>query len=69
MTADLAWDIERDGLPADTELLVENQGILQGRFLLSPDPGARPTLEQRLVAVAFADQVGAALAASRPVAQ
>jgi K+-sensing histidine kinase KdpD len=62
-------DVERDGLPADTELLVENQGILQGRFLMSPQPGSRPTLEQRLVAVAFADQVGAALAASRPVTQ
>ncbi len=69
MAADRAWDIDRDGLPADTELLVENQGILQGRFLLSPGPGVRPTLEQRLVAVAFADQVGAALAASRPVTQ
>jgi hypothetical protein len=30
-------------------------------------PGARPTLEQRLVAAAFADQVGAALAGSHPV--
>jgi Domain of unknown function (DUF4118) len=58
---------ESDGLPADTELLVENHGILQGRFMMSPQPGSRPTLEQRLVAVAFADQVGAALAASRPV--
>jgi len=46
---------------------VENHGLLQGRFLMSPQPGSRPTLEQRLVAVAFADQVGAALAASRPV--
>ena len=34
-----------------------------------PEPGSRPTLEQRLVAAAFADQVGAALAASRPVTQ
>jgi K+-sensing histidine kinase KdpD len=69
MTRGRAWDIERDGLPAETELLAENHGILQGRFLLSPRPGSRPTLEQRLVAVAFADQVGAALAASRPVTQ
>jgi K+-sensing histidine kinase KdpD len=58
---------EGDGLPADTELLVENHGLLQGRFLMSPQPGSRPTLEQRLVAVAFADQVGAALGAGRPV--
>jgi K+-sensing histidine kinase KdpD len=62
-----AGAVERDGLPADTELLVVNHGILQGRFLMSPEPGSRPTLEQRLVAVAFADQVGAALANSRPV--
>jgi hypothetical protein len=61
------WDVERDGLPAgDTELLVENRGVLQGRFLLTPLPGARPALEQRQLAIALADQVGAALAASQP---
>jgi K+-sensing histidine kinase KdpD len=65
--ADRTRDAELDELPGDTELLVENNGILQGRFLMSPQPGSRPSLEQRLVAVAFADQVGAALAASRPV--
>jgi K+-sensing histidine kinase KdpD len=55
--------VDRDGLPATTELLVENRGVLRGRFLLTAEPGsARPTIEQRLVAVAFADQVGAALA-------
>jgi K+-sensing histidine kinase KdpD len=59
--------VERDGLPATTELLVQNRGVLRGRFLLTAEPGARPTLEQRLVAVAFADQVGAALAADGPV--
>lgn len=59
--------VERDGLPATTELLVENHGVLQGRYLLTAEPGSRPTLEQRLVAVAFADQVGAALAASPPI--
>lgn len=58
-----AWDIERAGLPAgtDIELLAEAGGLLQGRFLLTPGPRTRPTLEQRLVAVAFADQAGAAL--------
>jgi hypothetical protein len=59
--------VERDGMPATTELLVENHGVLQGRFLLTTESGSRPTLEQRLVAVAFADQVGAALAASPPI--
>ena len=48
-------------------LLVESGGILQGRFLLTPTPDTRPTLEQRLVAVALVDQVGAALAESHPV--
>ena len=59
--------VERDGLPATTELLVENRGVLRGRFLLTAEPGARPTVEQRLVAIAFADQVGAALAADPQV--
>jgi K+-sensing histidine kinase KdpD len=67
--ADRAWDIERDGLPAETELLVENHGIFHGRFLMAADPRARPTLEQRLVAVALVDQVGAALAVSPPLSQ
>jgi hypothetical protein len=48
---------------------VESGGLFQGRFLMTPVPGARPTLEQRLLAVALADQVGAALATSRPVDQ
>jgi hypothetical protein len=59
--------VEQDGLPETTELLVENHGVLRGRFLLTAEPGARPTIEQRLVAVAFADQVGAALAGDGPV--
>jgi K+-sensing histidine kinase KdpD len=59
--------VDRDGLPATTELLVEYGGVLRGRFLLAAGPDARPTEEQRLVAVAFADQVGAALAADGSV--
>jgi K+-sensing histidine kinase KdpD len=61
-----AYDVVNGGLPANrgTELLVENGGRLQGRFLLRPDPAARPTREQLLVAVALADQVGAALASA-----
>jgi hypothetical protein len=71
VTGDGTWDVERDGLPGDTglELLVQNGGVLQGRFLMSPQPGSRATLEQRLVAVAFADQVGAALVAGHPVSR
>jgi K+-sensing histidine kinase KdpD len=64
-----AWDVERDGLPAETELLVEAGGILQGRFLLQAQHDSRPALEARLVAVALADQVGGALAASHPMAR
>jgi hypothetical protein len=62
------YDVQADGLPggAGTELLVESGGRLQGRFLMQADPAARPTREQLLVAVALADQAGAALAASYP---
>jgi len=62
-------DVDDDGLPAaGVELLVESGGRLQGRFLLHPQPTARPSREQLLVAVALADQAGAALAARYPVA-
>ena len=66
-----ALDVGADGFPAatDIELLVEGGGIFQGRFLMTPASGERPALEQRLLAVALAGQVGAALATSRPVDQ
>jgi K+-sensing histidine kinase KdpD len=62
------WDAEQFGLPhtSGTELLVESGDRLQGRFLMDPEPAARPTREQLLVAVAFADQVASALAAGQP---
>jgi K+-sensing histidine kinase KdpD len=71
MVGGVAWDVDAGGLPADpgTELLVESGGRLQGRFLMVPEPDSRPGREQLLVAVAFANQVGAALAASHPVGQ
>ncbi len=67
----MPWDVDAGGLPDDpgTEMLVESGGRLLGRFLMVPEPGSRPSREQLLVAVAFADQVGAALAASHPVGQ
>lgn len=56
----------RDGgfeLPAEgVELPVHGRGQPLGRFVLEPTPGVGVTLEQRVVAVAIADQVGAALA-------
>ena len=57
------WDVERRGLPVDREieLLVESGGRLRGRFLLSAAPETRVSLDQRLVAVTLADEVGAAL--------
>jgi K+-sensing histidine kinase KdpD len=66
-----AWPVDTEGFPpgTDLELLVESGGVFQGRFLMTPAPGVRPTLEQRLLAVALADQVGAALATSHPVDQ
>jgi K+-sensing histidine kinase KdpD len=62
------WDVD-EPLPqySDIELLVTNGRLLQGRFLMKANPDARPTLEQRLVAIALADQVGAALVGSSPV--
>lgn len=65
----VVWNVEDGGLPtaAGVELLVEGAGRLQGRFLMQPDPAARPSREQLLVAVAFANQVGGALDASHPV--
>jgi hypothetical protein len=37
-----------------------------GRFILDFHPGAGATLEERIVAVALADQVGASLAVYPP---
>ena len=57
----------RDGgfeLPEEgVELPVYGRGQQLGRFVLEPTAGVGVTLEQRVVAVAIADQVGAALAA------
>ncbi len=58
-------DVDRRGLPTDSEieLRVQHGGVTHGRFLLVASTRiARPSLAQRQVAVALADQVGAALA-------
>jgi hypothetical protein len=57
-------EVERDGLPTErpVEVLVESGGSYRGRFLFTPHPGSRPSRSERLVAVALADQAGAALA-------
>jgi K+-sensing histidine kinase KdpD len=53
------WDVQGRGLPVDVdiELLVETGGRLKGRFLMHANPGSRPTLAQRQVAVTLAGQV------------
>ncbi len=60
----------RDGgfeLPPDgVELPVLGRGNVLGRFVLDPTPGTGVSLEERVVAVALADQVGAVLAAPQP---
>ena len=60
-------NVEQDGLPEDREieLLLDTSTGYRGRFLLTAAPGSRPSLSQRLVAVALADQVGAALSEHR----
>ncbi|MGC4940631.1 DUF4118 domain-containing protein [Kribbella sp. DT2] len=64
--------VERDGLPtnAEIELPVQYAGRTRGRFLLTAATRiTRPDLEQRLVAVALAAQVGAALASPAELEQ
>jgi hypothetical protein len=60
-------DVDRHGLPTRSEiaLVIRSGGVVRGRFLLTAATRVvRPSLEQRLVAVALANQVGAALAGS-----
>ncbi|HEY1643571.1 MAG TPA: DUF4118 domain-containing protein [Streptosporangiaceae bacterium] len=58
-------DVDAAGLPAgDLELRVFGSGQYYGRFMLTPAPGSRPTLQARLVAVSLAGQAGHALASS-----
>ena len=68
----VAWrgsvcDVERNGLPTDgeIELLLSSGPAYRGAFLLDAGPDARPSLAQRLVAVALADRAGATLAEHR----
>jgi Domain of unknown function (DUF4118) len=61
------WDVETAGLPdEEIELRVFGGGQYYGRFMLRATPGARPSLQARLVAVTLADQAGRALAARAP---
>ncbi|WP_329091983.1 hypothetical protein OG979_00695 [Actinomadura citrea] len=42
-------------------MLAISHGHFYGRFMLTPAPGSRPSLQARLVAVTLADHVGSAL--------
>jgi hypothetical protein len=60
------WNVEQSGLPREEiELRTFGNGQYFGRFMLKPNPGAKPSLQARLVAVTLADQAGRALAAGQ----
>jgi hypothetical protein len=52
--------------PEGVELPVLRRGRVVGRFVLVPEPGEGTSLEQRVVAIALADQVGAAIETGEP---
>jgi K+-sensing histidine kinase KdpD len=61
MVSHQRWDVEQFGLPGkEIELRTFANGQFHGRFMLMPKPGARPSLQARLVAVTLADQAGRA---------
>jgi len=56
------WGVHRVGLPGpELELPVQRRGQTLGRYVLRPTPGFPVPLQRRIVAVALADQAGAAL--------
>ncbi len=56
------WDVDESGFPAgEIELRTFGNGQYYGRFMMRPRPGAKPSLQARLVAVTLADQAGRAL--------
>jgi hypothetical protein len=63
----IVWGADNMGLPGPTEVVVQSGGRVWGRFVLEPSPGLGVPFERRIVAVALADQVGAALATSNSV--
>jgi hypothetical protein len=61
------WGADSMGLPTTVVLSVDGNGRQWGRFLLTPTPGLPVPFERRVVAVALADQAGAALAVGNGV--
>jgi hypothetical protein len=67
MWGNLRWEPSRMGLPSkEVSLIVQGQGRPFGRFVLVPTVGRPVALDRLTVAVALADQVGAAMAAHPP---
>lgn len=65
MTRHGRWDADQFGLPAEeVELRTFAGGQYYGRYMLKPNPGSRPSLQARLVAVTLAETAGRALAGS-----
>lgn len=61
------WDVELSGLPGeDVELRTFGNGQYFGRFMLTPKPGSRPSLQARLVSVTLADLAGRSLGGTAP---
>jgi K+-sensing histidine kinase KdpD len=64
---ELRWGVHSMGFPGkEVELPVIGHGLVLGRFVLVPTPAEPVSFDKRIVAVALADQVGAALAATAP---
>ncbi len=63
-----SWATESLGLPTKTvDLPARSGGWTLGHFLLAPTPGKSVSHERLVVAVAIADQVGAALSVEFPI--
>lgn len=62
---DERFDVERDGLPdGEVDLVVQSKDHTYGAFVMVAGEHTAVSIEQRVVALVLADQVGAALAAS-----
>jgi hypothetical protein len=63
------YPVDEAGLPADElELRTFTNGQYRGRFMMRPNPGARPSQRARLVAVTLADLAGHSLGAATSAA-
>jgi hypothetical protein len=60
------WPVDESGLPPDdVELRTFSNGEYCGRFMMTPNPGSKPSRRARLVAVALADLAGHAVGTDR----